>query len=115
MFSQVSTAGTWQCDLADSALQWSTAVYDLFGIPVGARLNRAEVVKLYTPESREMLEALRARAIERAESFTFEAQIRRPDGALRWMRITADIVCTNGHPTQLYGLKQDVTDEWTRQ
>ncbi|WP_052507942.1 PAS domain-containing protein [Sphingomonas hengshuiensis] len=108
----VSLAGTWQCDLADESLTWSTAVFDLFGIAPGTPLDRRDVLNLYCPESRATLGRLRADAIARRGSFTFEAKIRRPDGDERWMRITADIACRNGRATHLYGLKQDITAEW---
>lgn len=101
----------WQCDLANDALAWSDGVYDLFGIPRGAPLDRPDIVALYSEESRELLERLRADAIERRGSFTFEARIRRLDGGLRLMRVTADVVCDNGRAAHLFGLKQDISDE----
>ncbi|WP_448661748.1 PAS domain-containing protein [Sphingomonas sp. CJ20] len=109
---EVPLAGTWECDLADDSLRWSTAVYDIFGIAPGSRLDRQGIVQLYAPESRDTLAVLRADAIARGSSFTFEARICRPDGATRWVRITADIACRNGRPAQLYGTKQDITEEW---
>ena len=57
--------------------------------------------------------ACAADAIARCGSFTFEAQFRRLDGALRWMRISADVACRDGRATHLYGLKQDITREMT--
>lgn len=102
---------SWQCDLATNELSWSDGVYDLFGIPRGETVDRADIVAMYCEESRELLEKLRSEAIERRGSFTFEARIRRLDGELRWMRVTADVVCSNGRATHLYGLKQDITDE----
>jgi PAS domain-containing protein len=101
----------WECDLADDSLSWAPGVFDLFGIPEGMRLDRREIVALYDEESRMALERLRSDAIARRGSFTFEAQIRRPDGDARWMRITADVACSDGRATHLYGLKQDITAE----
>ena len=89
-------------------------VYDIFGIPRGARLDRGAIVRMYAEESRTMLDQLRAQAIAQRGSFTFEAQIRRADGEIRWLRVSADVVSRDGRATHLYGTKQDVTEEMER-
>lgn len=103
----------WQCDLRDDSLTWSDGVYDLFGLPRGTPLERDAIVAMYLPESQAELARLRGAAVAACGSFTFEAQIRRPDGEVRWMRITADVVTENGVARYLYGTKIDVTDEMT--
>ncbi|NLS25978.1 hypothetical protein S2M10_09580 [Sphingomonas sp. S2M10] len=101
----------WECDLATEALRWSPGVYDLFGFPRGSVVARAEAVAMYTPESAALLEQVRSRAVAEGSSFTIDVTIRRRDGALRRMRLTADVECEGGRPVRLYGTKQDVTDE----
>jgi len=103
----------WQCDLRDDSLTWSDGVYDLFGLPRGSALEREAIVAMYLPESQAELARLRSAAIVACGSFTFEAQIRRVDGQIRWMRITADVVSENGVARYLYGTKIDVTGEMT--
>lgn len=107
-------AGRWQCDLADDSLTWSPPVFALFGVEPGTPVDRRAIVEMYDSESRALMERLRARAIAERGSFTMEARIRRADGAMRWMRLTADIVCRAGKATQLYGTKQDITLEMAR-
>lgn len=104
-------AAAWQCDLATDALRWSPGVYALFGLPVGATLDREDIVAMYCAESQRRLEQLRSAAIAARSSFTFEARILRADGTPRWIRITADIECRDGQGACLYGLKQDITAE----
>ncbi|UIJ46691.1 PAS domain-containing protein [Sphingomonas cannabina] len=101
--------GAWQCDLKDDSLTWSRSVFDLFGIPRDTPIDRRDIVEMYCEESRELLERLRSEAIASRGSFTFEARIRRLDGTMRWMRVTADTLCSNGRVTHLYGQKQDIT------
>ena len=101
----------WQCDLATEKLSWSTGVFDLFGIPPGAAIDRRSTLEFYVPESRRLLDRLRTEALETCGSFTFEAQIRRVDGGLRWMRLNADVQKRNGRAVTLYGTKQDITAE----
>jgi len=101
----------WECDLATDTLHWSPGVYDLFGFPHGAVVTREEAVAMYTPGSAALLEAVRSKAIAEASSFTIDVTIRRRDGALRRVRLTADVECEGGRPVRLYGVKQNVTDE----
>ncbi|MGN6270422.1 MAG: PAS domain-containing protein [Sphingomonas sp.] len=104
-------AAAWECTLADDSLRWAPGVFDLFGLERGSALKRGDVVLQYTPESRALLDHLRSHAIATCGSFTFEAEIRRLDGELRWIRIAADVVAKDGRATHLYGTKQDVTAE----
>ena len=101
----------WECDLRDDSLSWSDGVYDLFGLERGAPVKREDILAMYSAESREELRRLRESAIAECGSFTFEAKIRRPDGQLRWMRVTADVAVEDGVARYLYGTKIDVTDE----
>ena len=107
-------AGLWSCDLADETLSWTSGVYALFGLPAGAQLDRRDTVAMYEPESRALMERLRAAAIAGQGPFTLDARIVRADGSRRWMRLTGDVVRRGGEAVQLYGLKQDITDERAR-
>ena len=51
------------------------------------------------------------KCIAEGSSFTIDVTIRRRDGMLRQMRLTADVEFEGGRPVRLYGTKQDVTDE----
>lgn len=102
---------SWSCDLSDDRLTWSPGVFDLFGIARGTRIDRRDIVAMYAEESRVLLESLRSAAIADLGSFTFEARIFQPDGAERWLRITADVDARGGRATHLYGMKQDITAE----
>jgi PAS domain-containing protein len=98
--------GRWQCDLADNALSWSDAVFDIFGLPRGARLTRDETVALYCEGSRAALERLRAYAIQHKRGFTLDAEIRPGQGGPRWMRLIAAPVLDGGQVVRLHGLKR---------
>jgi diguanylate cyclase (GGDEF)-like protein/PAS domain S-box-containing protein len=106
--------GTWACDLVDGAISWTHGVYHLFGLSPTDRLDRRDTVAFYEEESRATMERLRAEAVAHARPFTMEAQIVRPDGERRWMRLSADVIRDNGRTTRLFGLKQDITEERMR-
>lgn len=110
----LAAIGAWSCDLLDDTLSWTAGTYDLFGLPQEGRIDRRDIVCMYTEESREAMERLRAETIAHRRPFTLDAQIVRADGARRWMRLTGDVICDGDRPVQLYGLKQDVTEEKAR-
>lgn len=113
-------AGGWRCELADQRLAWAPGVHALFGLEPGRPVDRREAVALYTPETRRVMERLRADAIERGSAFTFDAELVRPDGTRRWMRVWGEVERRGGRAVALNGWKQDVTAdraaiaEWRR-
>ena len=101
----VHHAGCWECDLTDNSLTWSGGVYDIFGLPRGAKVSRDEAVALYTEESRAAMEHLRSYAIGHKRGFTLDAEIRPAVGGRRWMRLIAAPVCDGDKVVRLHGLK----------
>lgn len=105
--------GIWECDLRDNRLTWSRGVYDLFGLPRGEVVSRALAVSLYCPDSRTAMEQLRAYAIKHRRGFTIDAEIRRPDGDHRWMRLSAmPVLDDEQRVIRLRGTKLDVTTDY---
>lgn len=110
----LARVGVWRCNLSDESLSWTSGVYDLFGLPIGMAIERRQTVAMYTDESRDAMERLRAQAIARGGSFTFDAQIAPADRSLRWIRITGEMVRGVDGAPLLHGLKQDITEEKQR-
>ena len=110
----LARVGAWSCNLLDSRLSWSSGVYELFGLPMNTTLDRRQMVEMYTEESRETLDRLRGRAIAVGGTFTLDAQIVRPAGDMRWMRVTGAMSYDASGTPLLHGLKQDVTEEKLR-
>ncbi|WP_246688228.1 sensor domain-containing diguanylate cyclase [Methylobacterium sp. WL120] len=113
-FDQAAAAagiGLWECRLHDEALDWSSGVYDLFGIPRGTALSRGRTLEHYPAASRRALEAARTRAIAERTGFRLDAEIRTAAGQLRWIRLTATVEARAGVAVRLFGIKQDVTEE----
>ena len=104
--------GIWYCDLRDNALRWSSAVYELFGLPQDEPVTRPLTLSMYLPDGREAMEQLRAYAIKHRRGFTMDARIRRPDGDIRWMRLSALPILSGQRVMRLCGSKQDVTAEY---
>ncbi|NKJ38479.1 diguanylate cyclase (GGDEF)-like protein [Rhizobium sp. SG570] len=103
--------GVWECSLPDQTLSWTDTVYEFFDLVPQAPLARDEIVKLYTPETRKLLNEARDRAIRTGEGFTLDAQIVTAKGNNRWIRITACVEFANGTAARIFGVKQDITAE----
>jgi len=101
-------AGCWECDLSDDSLTWSGGVYDIFGLPRGAKISRIETASMYAEESRVAMERLRAFAIRHYRGFTLDAEICPPGYGRRWMRLICAPVCDNNRVVRLHGLKLSI-------
>lgn len=110
----LAKVGAWSCNLSDNGLSWTSGVYDIFGLTHETAVDRRQTLDLYAEESRDAVERLRAEAIVRCGIFTLDAQVKRPDGEMRWMRINGEMVRPVGAAPILHGLKQDVTEEKLR-
>lgn len=110
----LAQAGAFECDLDDQNLRWTDGVFALFGMARDVLLDRRDIVTLYDEESRDQLDRLRNHAIATRGSFQMEARIVRPDGEARWLRIHAAVRCEAGRATQLYGMKQDISEDRAR-
>ncbi|HEX7871456.1 MAG TPA: hypothetical protein VF475_01000 [Sphingobium sp.] len=104
--------GIWECNLADSRLSWTSGVYDLFGLPHGAEVERSYIVSLYRGRSRRVMEQLRAHAITFRRGFSVDAHIRQAAGEERWMRLSAMPIIEKGKVVRLRGMKIDVTAQY---
>ena len=100
--------GYWHCDISDQErLTWSETVYELFGLPPGAPIDRDSAVSHYAEHSKNALERVRKYALSRDFGFILDAEIT-PAGAAdnRWIRVLAVPILANGRVAGLHGLKR---------
>jgi hypothetical protein len=98
--------GLWECDLSDNSLTWTAGVNDIFGVPRDARPIRNDIVALYSHDSREIMERLRAYAIRHRRGFTIDLEIRPSLARTAWMRLTAAPICEGNKVVRLQGVKR---------
>ena len=99
-------AGCWECDLSDDSLSWSGGVFDLFGLPRHASLNRSDILPAYAEHSRAAMERLRANAIRFGRGFTLDVELcTLSDRQSRRARLIAAPVSESGKVVRLHGLK----------
>ena len=99
--------GYWHCDITDDdRLTWSEKVYELFGLPAGAPVERGWAVARYSEHSRSTLEHVRNFGLSRKFGFILDAEIRPEGGNDRWIRVLAVPIVTGGRVVGLHGLKR---------
>ena len=99
--------GRWRCDITDhDKLTWTETVYELFGLPADAQVERDEAVARYSDHSRSVLERLRTFAITRGCGFILDAAIHPKGEENRWIRILAVPILENNRVVALQGLKR---------
>ncbi|MGH8439144.1 MAG: diguanylate cyclase domain-containing protein [Pseudomonas sp.] len=111
--------GTWDWDIDTEQLYWSDAIYPMFGFQVG------EIVPSYErfcasvhPDDRDQVRAGELRCIETGENHDEEYRVVWPDGSIRWLRETGNVVCNRqGKAVKMIGVVRDITEEkaWASQ
>lgn len=111
--------GTWDWDIDTNQLYWSDAIYGMFGYQVGEVTPSYELFcASMHPDDREQVRAGELRCIESGENHDEEYRVVWPDGTLRWLRETGNVVKDeHGTPVKMMGVVRDITEEkaWASQ
>ncbi len=109
---QAAALGTWDLALPAMQVSWSEAMWRLYGLdpardgPASVAMFRSRVL----PEDLPAVDAAWTEA-ERSGLYQAEFRIRRPDGAIRWMRSQGRLRRdAAGQPARLLGANIDVTE-----
>jgi len=105
--------GTWDWDVDTDRLYWSDAIYGMFGFKIG------EVTPSYAlfcacvhPDDRVRVRAGELRCLETGENHDEEYRVIWPDGTIRWLRETGNVVKNNHDETiKMMGVVRDITEE----
>lgn len=110
----VSRGGHWRWRLVDEELTWSDEVYRIFGVPRGTQISRHDLMDVYTPEERDKRDAFIRRVLREGSREEFETWIRRPDGEIRRVMLSAlRQMNDQGRVEALFGIVQDITERHT--
>ncbi|WP_160107939.1 sensor domain-containing diguanylate cyclase [Pseudomonas izuensis] len=105
--------GTWDWDVDTDKLYWSEAIYAMFGFRIG------EVTPSYSlfcacvhPDDRARVRAGELRCLATGENHDEEYRVVWPDGTIRWLRETGNVVKNNHDETiKMMGVVRDITEE----
>ncbi|RVT40243.1 diguanylate cyclase domain-containing protein [Sphingobium algorifonticola] len=104
--------GYWRLDLRDEALYWSDNVYAIHGLPVGKAPPLNAAFDFYPPHARAKLSAVIAQTIETGAPFEIETDFLTAQGELRRVRSIGEREDDNGVPVAVFGVFQDVTEQY---
>lgn len=112
MAERLTGVGHWSFDVSSGRIVWSAEVYRIHGLPqTGGEPDYNQLLRLYVPESADLLASLVDRALTTGEGYDFEAAVRRPDGVIRYVAAKAECVLdANGKVEALFGVFQDITE-----
>jgi PAS domain S-box-containing protein len=110
---RIGRMGSWAFHARTGRMQWSDSTCELFGIaPHEFRGTLEHVMSFILPEDRHLIEQAHGGVTPSSPLLDVQYRIRRPDGAVRWMRTqgTATFEADGGLATRL-GMVVDITDQ----
>ena len=109
---RAANIGSWDWDILTGDLHWSEQIEPLFGFERGQFGATYEAfLQCVHPEDRQrVIDAVDA-SVQHGAGYEIEHRIVWPDGMVRWVRETGDVVrADSGEPVRMLGIVQDVTN-----
>lgn len=109
---QITHIGSWYLDLSTNMVTWSEELYKMYGFdPTLPPPPYTEHMKLFTPESWELLSNSLAKTTETGEPYELELKTVRKDGSNGWMWVRGEVVKnSSGASIGLWGAAQDISE-----
>ncbi len=109
---RAANIGSWDWDIGTGDLHWSERIEPMFGFGRGEFGASYEAfLECVHPEDRQrVIDAVDA-SLERGEDYAIEHRIVWPDGTVRWVSETGDVIRDErGQPIRMLGIVQDITE-----
>ena len=105
-----SRIGGWEFDLATGKINWTDALYDIYGVPRGKPVDFEFFQQFYAPEDLPQMMAAGKLARDEGRSSDLQLPMTTARGEKLWVRIIYNAERRCGVITRLHGTIQDVTD-----
>ena len=104
--------GTWDWVVETDTATWSGELCNIAGWnPSLPAPTYAELPRIYTPPSWDLLNKAVTRALTTGEPYDLELEMIRPDGSIRWTNVSGGVkLDENGKVFGLHGMVQDITE-----
>ncbi|EJM50355.1 sensor domain-containing diguanylate cyclase [Pseudomonas sp. GM48] len=105
--------GTWDWDVDTDRLYWSDAIFGMFGFKIGeVTPSYALFCSCVHPDDRLRVRAGELRCLQTGENHDEEYRVVWPDGTIRWLRETGNVVKNDHDQTiKMMGVVRDITEE----
>jgi PAS domain S-box-containing protein len=108
---RAASIGSWDWDIPTGDLHWSDQIEPMFGFATGEFDATYEgFLECVHPEDRQYVVDSVSACIEQGEEYAIEHRIVWPDGAVRWVAETGDVIRDkDGKAIRMLGIVQDIT------
>jgi PAS domain S-box-containing protein len=108
---RVANIGSWDWDIQTGALYWSERIEPMFGFERGKFGATYEAfLECVHPQDRQFVEDSVNASVEEAVDYAIEHRIVWPDGTVRWVSETGDVIRDrDGRALRMVGIVQDIT------
>jgi len=109
---RLGNLGSWSWDVAANRVGWSDQLFEIYGVsPESFRGTVEEFMSFVHPDDRAPVAASVAGALKTGKSFSHEERIVRPDGTMRHLQSTGEVIrSANGAALRVLGVCVDVTE-----
>lgn len=109
----ITHVGSWEWDVATGQVEWSDELYRIYGFePRSMPITFDVFLNALVPEDRHRVRGEIESALGRGGRFTYRERICRPDGTVRILDTTGEVIVgDSGAPSGLIGTCRDVTEE----
>jgi PAS domain S-box-containing protein len=104
--------GSWDWDILTGALRWSETIEPMFGFAPGrfGRTYEAFLECVHPDDRRFVIDSVNA-CIEKEKYYNIEHRVVWPDGTMRWMSETGDVIRDKaGRAVRMLGVVRDITE-----
>ncbi|MHC4604151.1 MAG: PAS domain S-box protein, partial [Planctomycetota bacterium] len=109
---RAANIGSWDWDITTGKLVWSDQIEPMFGFGRGEFAATYEAfLELIHPEDRQHVVDSVDACVEKGNDYAIEHRIVWPDGSIRWISETGDVIRDEGGKAiRMLGIVQDITD-----
>ena len=108
---RIGKIGNWEWTLSDNSLFWSDEMYEIFGIDKNKSFTALETIDFFHPDDIPFVNLATKKTIDEKLPQTIDCRIIKPDGELRYVHGTAELICdANGEIEKIIGVYQDITE-----
>lgn len=109
---KIAKLGSWRLNVQTNEVCWTEELYRMYGFdPSQPPPPYTEHMKLFTPESWELLSTSLARTVETGVPYELELEMAKPDGGEGWMWVRGEAITDErGKNIEIWGAVRDVTD-----
>ena len=114
---RAANIGSWDWDIKTGTLVWSEQIEPMFGFGRGefGATYESFLDSVHPDDRQHVVDSVNA-CVEEGKDYAIEHRIVRPDGTIRWMSETGDVVRDeSGKAIRMLGIVQDITDRKERE